>query len=177
MSNAIERINELQAARAAAQKAIEAEGKDLFTAACAELFAAHPLLISFGWTQYTPYFNDGDECTFRCNTDYINLKVADAEEEEEPVVAVEGEESEDEDDEDEEEEEEDYDDEDEDDEFGSWGLDEIPEDKLTPKQKAGKAVLELLGLFDDEDYKTFFDNHVRVTVTKNGVRTTEYSHD
>lgn len=25
---------------------------------------------SFGWTQYTPYFNDGDECTFSTNVDY-----------------------------------------------------------------------------------------------------------
>lgn len=24
-----------------------------------------PLIASFGWTQYTPYFNDGDPCTFR----------------------------------------------------------------------------------------------------------------
>jgi len=25
---------------------------------------------SFGWTQYTPYFNDGDECYFSVNIDY-----------------------------------------------------------------------------------------------------------
>lgn len=25
---------------------------------------AHPLLWGFQWTQYTPYFNDGDECVF-----------------------------------------------------------------------------------------------------------------
>lgn len=25
---------------------------------------------SFGWTQYTPYFNDGDECEFGVNVDY-----------------------------------------------------------------------------------------------------------
>lgn len=29
---------------------------------------------SFGWAQYTPYFNDGDECNFgvRCDYPYIN---------------------------------------------------------------------------------------------------------
>ncbi|HTF81278.1 MAG TPA: hypothetical protein VL947_06125 [Cytophagales bacterium] len=28
-------------------------------------------LHSLKWTQYTPYFNDGDECTLRVNTDYL----------------------------------------------------------------------------------------------------------
>lgn len=36
---------------------------------------------SVGWTQYTPYFNDGDACTFsvRCDIDYffINDEVSD----------------------------------------------------------------------------------------------------
>lgn len=29
---------------------------------------------SFSWVQYTPYFNDGDECIFRVYTDY-NFKI------------------------------------------------------------------------------------------------------
>lgn len=28
------------------------------------LFEKSKLINSIGWTQYTPYFNDGDECTF-----------------------------------------------------------------------------------------------------------------
>ncbi len=45
-----------------------------FTEGAAELFVAHPRLKSFGWTQYTPYFNDGDSCEFSAHTDdpYIN---------------------------------------------------------------------------------------------------------
>ncbi len=27
-------------------------------------------ITSFGWTQYTPYFNDGEECTFSTHVDY-----------------------------------------------------------------------------------------------------------
>lgn len=31
-------------------------------------------LESISWTQYTDYFNDGDECTFSVHTDYEYLK-------------------------------------------------------------------------------------------------------
>lgn len=39
-----------------------------------KIFAKYPKLKSFGWTQYTPYFNDGDACYFGVNSDcpYIN---------------------------------------------------------------------------------------------------------
>ena len=32
-----------------------------------DIFNAFPTLTSFSWNQYTPYWNDGDECTFRVN--------------------------------------------------------------------------------------------------------------
>ena len=34
-----------------------------------QLFEKFPRLNSFSWTQYTPYFNDGDTCVFRVHTD------------------------------------------------------------------------------------------------------------
>ena len=34
------------------------------------VFDAHSDLISVGFTGYTPEFNDGDECSFRCDTKY-----------------------------------------------------------------------------------------------------------
>jgi len=42
------------------QKAAQKE----FKAGAKELFKAHPKLKSFGWKQYTPYFNDGAPCEF-----------------------------------------------------------------------------------------------------------------
>ena len=30
-----------------------------------------PKVISFGWTQYTPYFNDGDACVFHANCIWV----------------------------------------------------------------------------------------------------------
>lgn len=38
--------------------------------AAKEIFEKYPKLESFSWTQYAPYFNDGDECVFRVNEVY-----------------------------------------------------------------------------------------------------------
>jgi len=35
----------------------------------ASLFEAHPNVKSVQFQAYTPYFNDGEECTYRCNAD------------------------------------------------------------------------------------------------------------
>jgi len=37
------------------------------------IFAAYPELVSFSWEQYTPYFNDGDECIFGVEYHYPDL--------------------------------------------------------------------------------------------------------
>lgn len=39
-----------------------------------ELFEKYPKLEKISWTQYTPYFNDGDECTFRSNHRYADIE-------------------------------------------------------------------------------------------------------
>lgn len=46
--------------------------KQMFTDGMTQLFEENPLLDSFGFTAYSPYFNDGDECVFHihCDTDY-----------------------------------------------------------------------------------------------------------
>ena len=52
-------------------KAIKADAlkqyKLLFQEASVQLFESQPDLQSFSWTQYTPYWNDGDVCTFGAN--------------------------------------------------------------------------------------------------------------
>lgn len=40
-----------------------------------EIFDAYPGLQSFGWTQYTPYFNDGDTCVFGVNNDHYSILI------------------------------------------------------------------------------------------------------
>lgn len=36
-----------------------------------QFFAENPNVGGVVWTQYTPYFNDGDECVFRVNDKYL----------------------------------------------------------------------------------------------------------
>jgi len=52
------------------QEQFRKDGRALFKEVCASLFEANPKLESFGWQQYTPYFNDGDPCVFSVYADY-----------------------------------------------------------------------------------------------------------
>ncbi len=49
------------------------EAKEAFNAESANIFAADPKLESFSWRQYTPYFNDGEECVFSAHTSEITI--------------------------------------------------------------------------------------------------------
>lgn len=141
------RLQEIKATIAKARKEMEDVAKKAFAEVAADVFTKFPTLQSFGWTQYTPYFNDGDECTFRCNSDCPTLTfLTDGEEEE----------------------------------FDTNYGDE-PDDPKTPadlREKAEEAVQEFLGAFEDDDMQTMFDNHVRVTASRDGTTSTsEYEHD
>lgn len=57
------------------QKELDAINQEIFGAYSKELFEKFPTLEYFRWTQYTPYFNDGDECIFRVNNEPRSLKV------------------------------------------------------------------------------------------------------
>lgn len=68
-------IENYQKARAEAQKAIEAAREVCKSAFCdgiRELIAENPEIQKISWRQYTPYFNDGDECVFSVHEPYIN---------------------------------------------------------------------------------------------------------
>lgn len=49
------------------RKEFTEKGSKLFFKSCKEIFDIFPDLKSFSWSQYTPYFNDGDECIFGVN--------------------------------------------------------------------------------------------------------------
>jgi len=49
------------------RKKMSEEGKKFFSEQAKELFEHCPELVKFGWTQYTPYFNDGEACYFSAN--------------------------------------------------------------------------------------------------------------
>jgi hypothetical protein len=46
------------------RETMKREGKEALKEAFVEFFDKHPEAKEILWTQYTPYFNDGDACTF-----------------------------------------------------------------------------------------------------------------
>lgn len=51
------------------QAKMKSESEIEFKEESKAIFEKYPEIENFSWTQYTPYFNDGDECTFSVNTD------------------------------------------------------------------------------------------------------------
>lgn len=63
----IEKIKGEFSAFAEKKKALTEELKKDFPAILKPLFEKYPAVKKIRWAQYTPYFNDGDECTFSAN--------------------------------------------------------------------------------------------------------------
>jgi hypothetical protein len=74
-AKAQKKFDDLKKKIADAQQELKATAKTLFKELSAEIFNENPTLVSFGWTQYTPYWNDGDTCTFSANTEYPTVTV------------------------------------------------------------------------------------------------------
>lgn len=53
-------------------KAARELAREAFTVGVTDLFTRYPDLQELYWTQYTPYFNDGDECIFSVHDLYVN---------------------------------------------------------------------------------------------------------
>jgi hypothetical protein len=69
-STAAAKYKAAQEAVAKAKKEAKATAKEALKEMAAEFFAENPHVVSINWNQYTPYFNDGDVCTFSANIDY-----------------------------------------------------------------------------------------------------------
>lgn len=78
----IEKIKAEMAAFDEKRKELTAQLKKDFPALLAPLFDKYPGVKNVRWTQYTPYFNDGDSCEFSTNAAYADLNW-DGEEEDE----------------------------------------------------------------------------------------------
>jgi hypothetical protein len=53
-----------------------------------ELFEMHPEVKKLQFTAYTPYWNDGEECTYWCNASCPDINVSDDEDEDEEYPKV-----------------------------------------------------------------------------------------
>lgn len=74
MSTVVEQINAQLKEFEEKKKAMVESLRKEFPALLKPLFEKSKKIESIGWTQYTPYFNDGDECTFGVRNDdlYVN---------------------------------------------------------------------------------------------------------
>lgn len=110
---------------------------------------------SISWTQYTPYFNDGEECTFSVKLDYsFEINGENTEE----IDALDW-------------------------RIRRHLQGETEKYPLQPEwdielYKLVEEIQSVLSSIDDEFYKDLFGDHVRVTVNENGsIETEEYEHD
>ena len=69
----VEKIKAEMAAFDEKRKELTAQLKKDFPALLAPLFEKYPGVKNVRWTQYTPYFNDGDPCEFSTNAGYAEL--------------------------------------------------------------------------------------------------------
>jgi hypothetical protein len=69
----IEQIKGEFAAFAEKKKALTDQLKGEFPAILKPLFDKYPSVDTIRWHQYTPYFNDGDECTFSAHIDSLAI--------------------------------------------------------------------------------------------------------
>ncbi len=145
-----------------------------------KLFNEYPELTSFGWTQYTPYFNDGEACQFNSHhTDpFINgfdsyssshgdvWGYFDNGQDGDEPINIYGE---------------DYkyynrkriygD-------LPGGGRGEIDNPNYNPRfGEIDEAVKSFLNVFDESDYEDLFGDHVSVIVTADWIETQEIEHD
>lgn len=145
---------EIKAKSAALQSQIAAlrvEAAALVKPMLSEFIKQNPEVKAVKWTQYTPYFNDGDACTFCVNDPYFFFEGVEDNNPEE------------------------------DDGFDAWSMSSEkygpPADAVSAKTKKACAELaaELCGISDA--LEQLFGDHVQVIVTASGVTVDEYDHD
>jgi hypothetical protein len=137
------------------------ESNKIFTELTKTIFEDHPKVKSFGWNQYTPYFNDGETCTFSANVDYIYINgicVDDSDWVSEKTITN----------------------------YGTWNRETKKYEGRTEVSnlnydselvKANDNIMEFLRNFDEDFFVTQFGDHAKVTVTEEGVSVDEYEHD
>jgi hypothetical protein len=131
-----------------------------------ELFELHPSLDSFGFTAYSPYFNDGEECRFSAHTDYpyINGYNDDEGSMEKYFEPREGDSNIWK-------------------KIGRWDYSNGYNNRVWVDGDAEldamvKDVKEFLSSFNDDVWQDLIGNHVIVRISKDGIETEEYSnHD
>lgn len=136
-------IDQLEAAKAKVREQATVAVAALFKA----FFAKYPAITAIKWTQYTPYFNDGEPCEFSTNEPYACTKTGvewpksddDAEPEDDGELFQD-----------------------------AYDLSDGPTEEAL--RSIGRA-------FSDEVFLAAFGDHAQIIATPAGFHVTEYSHD
>lgn len=160
-------VEKFKAAKEIVRKAQEEANqvvKEAFSDMAKIVFEQNPELKGFRWTQYTPYFNDGNSCEFGVN----DFELLHPEDQYNELSKYEEEER------------------------GGYhdcldiikgrvnyllGWYRAPEGYTSPLRKAYNSVKDFLHEFDESDLEKMFGDHVEITVTPEGVEVDGYSHD
>lgn len=156
MSNLQERFNQLIEAQQELKKKFQTEAQDMFKEVTKEFFEKNPAITAVVWTQYTPYFNDGDPCVFRVG-DVIFTNAPDDElENVSPWGEYEG---------------------DLEDVWVETYVKHLSNDSGIDLESCN-LISDMIGSKDMEDIMlAMFGDHAKVTATKNGFDVDEYHHD
>lgn len=71
MSKLQEQFDKLLEEQADLTKRFQEKAQELFKETTKEFFDKNPAITAVIWTQYTPYFNDGDTCEFSVHEPYF----------------------------------------------------------------------------------------------------------
>lgn len=143
-----ESLNSIKKTIDDAQATVKAQGQVALKEAFTELFAAYPVLKAVKWTQYTPYFNDGDTCEFGVHEFYSQI---------DGVVSKYGKDADGG---------EGY--------VSSWDLEGEAKEKAAPMLDAVRSLAKLI---PKDVMLASFGDHVEVVATREGFQVDEYSHD
>jgi hypothetical protein len=154
MTTLQQKFDELLEKQRALQKEFQATAQKLFKETTKEFFEQNPLVQSIVWTQYTPYFNDGDTCEFRVgcatfsNSDGSEIRWGEYTGDEEGVWT-----------------------------HGDdcYGDVEVPAEVNTELCDSFDRMLQSAEM--EDVMKAMFDDHVRVIATRDGFDVEEFDHD
>lgn len=158
MSDMIAALNAVGARRAELTKQLETEAVAILRPLLEGFLKDHPSIEALRWQQYTPYFNDGDTCTFSVGD--IEVKATDGDEEaghyHDGFLEA----------------------------YVPYNATKYPYE-ATAAGKAGIPLASISAVCDlsstlsanEEACLAAFGDHVQVTVTRGGIEVEEYDHD
>lgn len=151
-------MKELKTLKDNYEKLLREKGQEIMKGAVEEFFKANPEIKTVTWTQYTPFFNDGEPCEFRVGDPYFSMQ--DVEPEDVP-----------------------RDPEDDDGQrfYSTWGAkyyaNARPGMNLAPIEKAGQSFRETIGAAPHDLFLAAFGDHMKVVLTPDQIYTEEVNHD